>query len=328
MYISPLPPLGPQSSPVPSDPARCGYNKAAACLSLVLLIRSPATKPTVKAEAYACLDLVCPTSDDLFLFHYYFCRSINDAAALDAASGDGGDAAAGVDEGGTPVKRKKGNCTGGMRRALSRWYNSRDPLRLAVDATGIVNRYGQSHAELLKFYHPKPGSKALEIVFSCIGVRGRPHGRDKNKSLTEIVAAYEKTSNGLLEDEKARQVLAHYKKLAHLHRLVKNDVKMTDATRKKWATGEEAATAAGILADMQVDDVVVVADVAAAFVIAVVAVVVAVVDVAIAAVVAVAIVAVAIVAVVIVVVAVAAVVTVADVLALGKAEVIVVRVKS
>ena len=66
------------------------------------------------------------------------------------------------------AQKLSGNTTGwgrAQRKAVSEWYNSKDPKDLALAVTQYVSRNGWSHTDLLRLAHVKP-AKDSECHFS------------------------------------------------------------------------------------------------------------------------------------------------------------------
>ena len=82
---------------------------------------------TTKKCVYNALNDVCPTSIELFQFIDY-------VEKLEKSTGWGR----------------------AQRRAVSSWYNSKDPLVLALEVTRYRARKGWSHVDILRLAHVKP----------------------------------------------------------------------------------------------------------------------------------------------------------------------------
>ena len=243
---------------------RCGYNKAATSLAIALILRAQLTSSRTRTKAYQLLETVCHSTEDLFLFHHYYRYVINGYVSTKSGSRPSTEemdegVATDDDESGLempessaakkrkaqqPAKEKRGSASAGMKKFMARWYHRRDPLELATSCTGLTRRYSETHAHLIKVYHVKPATKAMEIVFSCIGVRGGLHPRNK-KGLAEMVLHYHETTPAEKLDEKCRKILDYYHHLAMLHFLIRQE-KESEDKEEDDEVGEEEKKAVKI----------------------------------------------------------------------------------
>ena len=97
-----------------------------------------------KQAAYRALPQIC--SIPTHLFHFVDCIQKLD-----------------INSGGKP---RSGHWGRGMRRAINKWYNSKDPKVLAEAVTKYKQRKGWSHTDLLRLAHVKPVNEGKVSDFS------------------------------------------------------------------------------------------------------------------------------------------------------------------
>ncbi|CAL1527386.1 unnamed protein product [Lymnaea stagnalis] len=132
----------------------------------------------IRIAAYSLAQDACESAMDLFTFVHY------DKVAAEP---------------------KKAGWGRGMRRLVSRWYDSKTPLKLASEVTKCKSGRGWTHRDLLRQCHIKPDrkSKGLSVVVDYVVHRGKkcenfPESDDKE---VQEVVAFLKDINSLASSQ-------------------------------------------------------------------------------------------------------------------------------
>jgi len=79
----------------------------------------------------------------------------------------------------------------GLRRALSRWYNSKAPARLAYQVVKYQQRHGWTHRDVLRKAHPVPLSDAHKIIYHYITQKELPCSLAQTEGGVDMLYAFE-----------------------------------------------------------------------------------------------------------------------------------------
>jgi 60 kDa SS-A/Ro ribonucleoprotein len=120
-----------------------------------------------RARAYAAVPVVCRTGTHLFQF----------ASAVDGLGGWGR----------------------GARKAVGRWYTSKEPDELAYQLVKYRQREGWAHADLLRLAHPKPGE-------GTAGLLAFAAGKQNGAGLPRVVEGFLAAQGAAGPEESARLV--------------------------------------------------------------------------------------------------------------------------
>jgi len=285
---------------IPLEEGGAGYNKSAACFSLVLCIKLTKTDAE-RAEAYYSLPVICPTSEDLFLFHFYLCKYTNNECevipknvASEAPQRSNNTTGAttgnkiigtnknitsfrgvprtprpsshksaeavpksGANEEGPPCKKKRANCNAGTKKALNRWYNSKDPEELAREVTAMTTRFGQTHYKLIIDYHVNAKLPALDVILTYI--MGHSPQKSTTSSIEQLTEKLKKTNL----DDKAKDIFEYFKNYSRMVELSnwnqkdkkgeKRSLKSKEKAKAEWLIGDKPQAAADICANIPVE---------------------------------------------------------------------------
>ena len=102
------------------------------CIFVLALV---AKKSKSQKTAYNAFPDICKTSDDLFLFVSY-CERVSEKTGWGSAH----------------------------KKAISKWYNSEEPLDLAVKVTDNVAGKGWCHKDIIQLGHVKPKNAGIYNV--------------------------------------------------------------------------------------------------------------------------------------------------------------------
>jgi len=113
----------------------------------------------------------------------------------------------------------------GLRNAVGRWYASREPDILALQAVKYQQRDGWSHGDLLRLAHPKAPSAQHDAVFrwmlagaDSLGereVKRKVHGEDRVAKyaavgeLPKLIEAFEQAKKASSKDEVVKLIVEH-----------------------------------------------------------------------------------------------------------------------
>lgn len=104
----------------------------------------------------------------------------------------------------------------GLRTAIGKWYTSKSPERLAMQAIKYQQRDGWSHRDLLRLAHPTPNSPQTDATFRWMiggadalakeGKRSKPIARE---NLPRIIQAFDEVQKASTVQDVARLIREH-----------------------------------------------------------------------------------------------------------------------